>query len=142
MINQTIAAPLAAALTAKGYESLTAVQSAMLEDEAQGRDLLVSAQTGSGKTVAFGIAMAAELLRGADKLLYADTPMALIIAPTRELALQVARELEWLYAQTEAKIATALPPSRQLRPAQGQRDDGEAGEEHGGIVKRKINRGG
>ena len=108
MINQTIAAPLAAALTAKGYESLTAVQSAMLEDEAQGRDLLVSAQTGSGKTVAFGIAMAAELLRGADKLLYADTPMALIIAPTRELALQVARELEWLYAQTEAKIATCV----------------------------------
>ena len=108
MINQTIAAPLAAALSAKGYESLTAVQSAMLEDDAQGRDLLVSAQTGSGKTVAFGIAMAAELLRGADKLLYADTPMALIIAPTRELALQVARELEWLYAQTEAKIATCV----------------------------------
>ncbi len=108
MINQTIAAPLAAALSAKGYESLTAVQSAMLEDDAQGRDLMVSAQTGSGKTVAFGIAMAAELLRGADKLLYADTPMALIIAPTRELALQVARELEWLYAQTEAKIATCV----------------------------------
>ena len=108
MINHTIAAPLAAALAAKGYETLTAVQSAVLADEAQGRDMLVSAQTGSGKTVAFGIAMAAELLRGADKLLYADTPMALIIAPTRELALQVARELEWLYAQTEAKIATCV----------------------------------
>ncbi len=103
-----IAAPLAAALAAKGYESLTPVQSAMLTDDVAGRDLLVSAQTGSGKTVAFGIAIAPELMAGKDKLLYADTPGALIIAPTRELALQVARELEWLYASAGAKIATCV----------------------------------
>ncbi|OYU40912.1 MAG: DEAD/DEAH box helicase [Pseudorhodobacter sp. PARRP1] len=108
MIDQMIAAPLAAALTAKGYEKLTAVQEAMLQDDAQSRDLLVSAQTGSGKTVAFGIAMADQILGGMDKLLYADVPLALVIAPTRELALQVARELEWLYASAGAQIATCV----------------------------------
>ncbi len=108
MIDMDIAAPLAAALAAKGYDSLTPVQQAVLAADAQGRDALVSAQTGSGKTVAFGIAIADQLLRGADKLLYADTPMALVIAPTRELALQVARELEWLYAQAGAQIATCV----------------------------------
>ena len=108
MEDIAIAAPLAAALAAKGYESLTAVQKSVLAPEAQGRDVLVSAQTGSGKTVAFGIAIADQLLRGADKLLYADTPMALVIAPTRELALQVARELDWLYGQTGAIIATCV----------------------------------
>ena len=77
MIEKGIAAPLAAALAAKGYESLTAVQDAVLNSEATGRDLLVSAQTGSGKTVAFGIAIADEILQGSDRLLYADKPLAL-----------------------------------------------------------------
>jgi len=108
MTDLEIAAPLAAALAAKGYETLTPVQLAVLAPDAAGRDALVSAQTGSGKTVAFGIAIADQLLRGADRLLYADTPMALVIAPTRELALQVARELEWLYAEAGAKIATCV----------------------------------
>ncbi|MEZ7813038.1 MAG: DEAD/DEAH box helicase [Paracoccaceae bacterium] len=103
-----IAAPLAAALAAKGYETLTPVQDAVLDEGVSGRDLLVSAQTGSGKTVAFGMAIADELLRGADRLVFADTPMALCIAPTRELALQVARELDWLYAETGSKIATCV----------------------------------
>ena len=108
MTDIQIAAPLAAALASKGYETMTPVQNAMLEAGVAGRDLLVSAQTGSGKTVAFGIAIADELLQGADQLLYADTPMALVIAPTRELALQVARELDWLYGNASAKIATCV----------------------------------
>ena len=108
MNDDAIAAPLAAALSARGYETLTPVQKAMLAPEVAGRDALVSAQTGSGKTVAFGMAIAPDLLRGADRLLFADVPMALIIAPTRELALQVARELDWLYAETGAQIATCV----------------------------------
>lgn len=108
MENMNIAAPLAAALEAKGYASLTPVQEAMLAPEVDGRDLLVSAQTGSGKTVAFGIAIAPDLLNGADRFLFADVPMALIIAPTRELALQVARELDWLYGEAGARIATCV----------------------------------
>ena len=108
MENMNIAAPLAAALEAKGYASLTPVQEAMLAPEVDGRDLLVSAQTGSGKTVAFGIAIAPDLLNGADRFLFADVPQALIIAPTRELALQVARELDWLYGEAGARIATCV----------------------------------
>ncbi len=108
MTNDAIAAPLAAALSARGYDALTPVQQAMLAPDVAGRDALVSAQTGSGKTVAFGIAIAPDLLAGADRLLFADVPMALVIAPTRELALQVARELDWLYAETGALIATCV----------------------------------
>ncbi|WP_394345617.1 DEAD/DEAH box helicase [Aliigemmobacter aestuarii] len=104
----TIAAPLAAALSDRGYASLTPVQQAMLAPEIAGRDLLVSAQTGSGKTVAFGLAVAGEILGGIDALLPADKPIALIIAPTRELAQQVARELGWLYANAGAQIATCV----------------------------------
>jgi ATP-dependent RNA helicase DeaD len=103
-----IAAPLAAALAEKGYETLTPVQDAVLAAGVAGRDLLVSAQTGSGKTVAFGIAIADEVLAGQDRLLYADKPLALVVAPTRELALQVQREFEWLYAGAGAVIASCV----------------------------------
>ncbi len=108
MTDIEIAAPLAAALAAKGYAALTPVQQAVLADGVAGRDLLVSAQTGSGKTVAFGIAIAPEILAGSDRLLFADVPLGLCVAPTRELALQVARELEWLYADAGAKIVTCV----------------------------------
>ncbi|MFM2388733.1 MAG: hypothetical protein RLZZ437_288 [Pseudomonadota bacterium] len=108
MTDIEIAGPLAAALAAKGYAALTPVQQAVLAANAAERDLLVSAQTGSGKTVAFGIAIAPEILAGADRLLFADVPLALVVAPTRELALQVARELDWLYGEAGAKIATCV----------------------------------
>ncbi len=107
-MNDRIARPLAEALSAKGYETLTAVQEAVLTPEAEGRDLLVSAQTGSGKTVAFGLSIAPDVLNGSDLLLFADRPVALVIAPTRELAQQVAREFGWLYEPAEARIATCV----------------------------------
>jgi ATP-dependent RNA helicase DeaD len=69
---------------------------------------LVSAQTGSGKTVAFGLAIAPTLLQGEDRLPYASAPLALCIAPTRELAMQVKGELEWLYRETGAQIASCV----------------------------------
>ncbi|WBU61513.1 DEAD/DEAH box helicase [Paracoccus albus] len=108
MTHEQIAAPLAAALAERGYDSLTAVQQAVLNHETTGRDLLVSAQTGSGKTVAFGIAAASDLLPDDGAFPQTDTPLALVIAPTRELALQVATELRWLYAATGAQIATCV----------------------------------
>ncbi|WP_309088288.1 DEAD/DEAH box helicase [Phenylobacterium sp.] len=98
---------LARALAARGYAEPTPVQAAVLEAE-PGRDLLVSAQTGSGKTVAFGLAAAPVLLGAAERFEAAAAPLALAIAPTRELALQVARELEWLYAEAGARIATCV----------------------------------
>ncbi len=103
-----ISPALAEALAEKGYEALTDVQAAVLDTEADGRDLLVSAQTGSGKTVAFGIAMAPNLLGEATELPRAGAPMALVIAPTRELALQVQRELGWLYAKAGGRLASCV----------------------------------
>jgi len=99
--------PLAEALAAREYTALTPVQSAVVAEEARGRDLVVSAQTGSGKTVAFGLAMAEQLLDG-ETLPRAGAPLALVIAPTRELALQVSRELVWLYEKLGGRIATCV----------------------------------
>lgn len=99
---------LAAALAERGYDRLTPVQEAVVASDAGERDLLVSAQTGSGKTVAYGLALASTLLGGEAVFGRATLPLALIIAPTRELALQVRAEFEWLYAATDVKIATAV----------------------------------
>ncbi|MEQ8445274.1 MAG: DEAD/DEAH box helicase [Pelagibacterium sp.] len=99
---------LASALTAHGYTQLTPVQTAMLDPAHAEADLLVSAQTGSGKTVAFGIAIAPTLLGDAERFGPAETPLGLVIAPTRELALQVQRELDWLYADAGIRIATCV----------------------------------
>ncbi|HVI34053.1 DEAD/DEAH box helicase [Phenylobacterium sp.] len=98
---------LARALEAQGYAEPTPVQAAVLAAPVD-RDLLVSAQTGSGKTVAFGLAAAHQLLGEAERFGPPEEPFALAIAPTRELALQVARELEWLYAPAGAKIVTCV----------------------------------
>lgn len=99
---------LGEALAERGYENPTAVQSAVIEPEASGRDLIVSAQTGSGKTVAFGLAMAEQLLGDDGQVAYGIAPISLIVAPTRELALQVSRELVWLYGKAGARIATCV----------------------------------
>ena len=103
-----IPALLSEALAARGYASPTPVQAAVLEPSAEGRDLVVSAQTGSGKTVAFGLAMAGQMLEADGRIVATREPHALIVAPTRELALQVSRELTWLYGPTGARIATCV----------------------------------
>ena len=108
MTFPTLPAPLAAALAERDYTAATPVQAAVLQPEAAGRDLVVSAQTGSGKTVAFGLAMADQLLGEDGRIGFAPAPLALVITPTRELALQVSRELEWLYARTGARVATCV----------------------------------
>jgi ATP-dependent RNA helicase DeaD len=96
------------ALAARAYTEPTAVQLAVLADEVRDRDLLVSAQTGSGKTVAFGLALAQTLLASAEQFARAKSPRALIVTPTRELAQQVCHELTWLFAETGARIATCV----------------------------------
>ena len=96
--------PLAAALfqglDAAGHVRMTPVQAQALPPMLEGRDALVQAPTGSGKTVAFGLA-----------LLHALDPsrsgvQALVLCPTRELAEQVARTLR--------RLATGLPNVKQL----------------------------
>ncbi|KEJ90889.1 DEAD/DEAH box helicase [Sulfitobacter donghicola] len=99
---------IADALAAQGYETMTPVQDAVVAPELDGKDLLVSAQTGSGKTVAFGLAIAPTLLGEETHFGRAAAPLALIIAPTRELAMQVSRELTWLYGKAGAIVTTCV----------------------------------
>ena len=96
------------ALADRGYNDPTPVQAAVLQPDALDRDLLVSAQTGSGKTVAYGLAMASTLLGDAERFDAPGEPLALIIAPTRELALQVNRELIWLYGPAGARVVSCV----------------------------------
>jgi ATP-dependent RNA helicase DeaD len=119
----TTSAPLARALAERNYDQLTPVQTAVLAPAALDRDLLVSAQTGSGKTVAYGLAMAKDILAkdilgGAERFARAAAPLALIVAPTRELALQVQRELAWLYQYADARVVSCvggMDPRREQR---------------------------
>jgi ATP-dependent RNA helicase DeaD len=99
---------IADALAAQGYDSMTPVQEAVIAPELDGADLLVSAQTGSGKTVAFGLAIAPTLLGERTAFGPASSPLALVIAPTRELAMQVSRELTWLYGKAGAVVTTCV----------------------------------
>ena len=118
MTFPTTPAPLARALAERNYDSPTPVQTAVLADAAAGRDLLVSAQTGSGKTVAYGLAIAKNLLGDAARFERAAAPLALIVAPTRELALQVHRELAWLYQYADARVVSCvggMDPRREQR---------------------------
>ncbi|KRE00333.1 hypothetical protein ASE63_09710 [Bosea sp. Root381] len=104
----TTSPPLARALADRNYSDPTPVQNAVLEEAASGRDLLVSSQTGSGKTVAYGLAIGSTLLGEAEAFGRAGQPLALIIAPTRELALQVQRELAWLYKHANARVIACV----------------------------------
>jgi ATP-dependent RNA helicase DeaD len=108
----------AQALAERSYTEPTPVQTAVLADAAVDRDLLVSAQTGSGKTVAYGLSIAKDLLGDSDRFERNAKPVALIVAPTRELALQVQRELAWLYQYTGARIVSCvggMDPRREKR---------------------------
>jgi ATP-dependent RNA helicase DeaD len=96
------------ALQEQGYKEPTPVQAAVLEARAHDQDLLVSAQTGSGKTVAFGLAAASTLLGEDERMGRAGPPLALVIAPTRELAIQVSRELTWLYGKAGAVVVSCV----------------------------------
>ncbi len=121
MTFSSVPPSLQRALAERGYATATPVQAAVLQPDAQDRDLIVSAQTGSGKTVAYGLALASTLLAGGERLPRRQEPMALIIAPTRELALQVQRELEWLYASAGAVIVGCvggMDPGRERRQLQ------------------------
>lgn len=99
---------LSEALAERGFDTLTPVQEAVSAPDLAEADLLVSAQTGSGKTVGFGLAIAPTLLGGEERFGPAATPLALVVAPTRELAFQVMQELRWLYARTGAVVASCV----------------------------------
>ncbi|MDC0744468.1 DEAD/DEAH box helicase [Polyangium mundeleinium] len=104
---------LAAAFQSRGYTSLTPIQEAVLDPAHAGRDLRLFSQTGSGKTVAIGLVLAPDLERIVAERASATppsapsaaaTPATIVIAPTRELAAQLARELSWLFRPLGASV--------------------------------------
>ena len=105
---------LANTLRSRGFEELTAIQAAVLSPELEGKDLRIASQTGSGKTVALGFVLSPSL-DSADQTTSSEEPRprpraqpsTLIVAPTRELAIQLARELSWLFAPLGARVTVA-----------------------------------
>src|SRR5690625_5774773 len=81
------------ALRSKDITAPTPLQSAAVPEALAGRDVLGQARTGTGKTLAFAIPIAQRLEEDNTR---GRAPRALILTPTRELALQVAGEIEWL----------------------------------------------
>jgi ATP-dependent RNA helicase DeaD len=97
------------ALERRGFAKLTFVQEAVLRaqagvDAAHARDLRISSQTGSGKTVAIGFALAPQLAVPQVASRGGAGPSVLVIVPTRELADQVRKELEWLFADLRVRL--------------------------------------
>ncbi len=96
---------LASAFAQKGYTALTAVQQAVLAPDAEGRDLRITSQTGSGKTVAIGLVVRDHIeAKPSGPRPKVARPRALVITPTRELGRQVEEELGWLYAPIGARV--------------------------------------
>ena len=83
-----LSAPVMAAVTAVGYESPSPIQAATIPAMLAGRDVLGTAQTGTGKTAAFALPVLSNIS------LNAERPQALVLAPTRELAIQVAEAFQ------------------------------------------------
>lgn len=81
--------PLVAQLEARGITEPFPIQRATIVDGIAGRDVLGRGRTGSGKTLAFGLSLLTRLAEGKPT----GTPRAMIITPTRELALQIANDL-------------------------------------------------
>jgi ATP-dependent RNA helicase DeaD len=90
-----LAEPLLAALTEVGYETPSPIQAATIPPLLEGRDMVGQAQTGTGKTAAFALPVLSRLDLTKTK------PQALVLAPTRELAIQVAEAFQ--------RYATKLP---------------------------------
>jgi ATP-independent RNA helicase DbpA len=90
-------------LTKQGFERMTPIQEASLPIILDSHDIIAQAKTGSGKTLAFGIGVL-------QRIEFSDfTPQALIIAPTRELAKQIATELKLLAKfRQNVKITTLI----------------------------------
>jgi len=104
-LTERVGPALASALAQKGYDTLTPVQEAVLDEALERRDLRITSQTGSGKTIAIGFAVRDLLDDLTAQYGGAAKPRVLILAPTRELAKQVADELGWLYAPLRVRVA-------------------------------------
>ncbi len=111
-----VSAEVAQALTERGITTPFSIQTAVVPEALRGTDLLAKSPTGSGKTLAFGLPLV-ERIRPGD-----GTPAALVLVPTRELAAQVAEQLEPIAAVKNLKVATAYggaPMGAQIKRIKG-----------------------
>ncbi|KAI4318918.1 hypothetical protein MLD38_032572 [Melastoma candidum] len=90
--NLGIAEEIVSALGKKGITKLFPIQKAVLEPAMQGHDMIGRARTGTGKTLAFGIPIMDKIIKYNAKHGRGRNPLAVILAPTRELARQVEKE--------------------------------------------------
>lgn len=107
---------MVAVLAERGISTPSEIQARTLPDALAGRDVLGRAQTGSGKTLAFGLALLIRLA-GAKRRSNAPVLRGLVLVPTRELAQQVAAELEPLARVNRLRMATVFggaPIGRQI----------------------------
>ena len=110
-----LSAPILQAIADLGYEEPTPIQDQTITVLMEGHDVIGQAQTGTGKTAAFGIPM----LEGIHQ--QAAHPQGLVLAPTRELAIQVAEAIHSLGRHKEVRILPVYggqPIDRQLRVLQ------------------------
>lgn len=91
--------PMQRAIEERGYRHPTPVQSRAIPEILAGHDLIVRSKTGTGKTAAFAIPIVERLPKGERK------PLALVLCPTRELALQVSQEMEALAKGQDLRVA-------------------------------------
>ncbi|WP_084513202.1 DEAD/DEAH box helicase [Nocardia mikamii] len=112
-----VGAPLVRALAAQGFTAPLPIQAATLPDTLAGRDVLARGRTGSGKTLAFSIPMVDRLHRLGHRRV-PGRPAGLVLAPTRELATQIAATLQPLTDACELRVVTVfggVPQARQVR---------------------------
>ena len=115
--------PLRRAVDDLGFTHCTPIQAASLKETLKGRDLMGQAQTGTGKTATFLLTVINELL--ATERVHETAPRAVVIAPTRELALQIAEDSEGLSRHTDLNTVAVfggMDWERQARSLEGQVD--------------------
>jgi ATP-dependent RNA helicase RhlE len=111
-----LSAPLLKAVEAARYETPTPIQAQAIPPGLAGRDVLGIAQTGTGKTAAFALPILTRLASGTRKA--GPTPRALVLAPTRELASQIAETFRQLGREQGVRVALifgGVPKGRQAR---------------------------
>jgi superfamily II DNA/RNA helicase len=105
-----LAEPLARAVREMGYESMTPIQAQAIPVVLQGRDVMGAAQTGTGKTAAFALPLLQRMMRhqNASTSPARHPVRALVLLPTRELAVQVAEQVELYAKYTDLRSAVVF----------------------------------
>ena len=119
-VSLNLAEPVARAVAAEGYDTPTPIQLQAIPPALEGRDILGIAQTGTGKTAAFALPILDRIARN-PKPLRVKTARVLVLAPTRELASQIAASFSAYGRNLRVSVATVfggIPINRQIRELQ------------------------